>query len=83
MDTHVILGATLDKLKEKATNLKKEIIQVMIENIQDQNRIDSVAGMFSCFDLSTDESKEERLHKLGKLHDIYGHTMFHTLEEKW
>ena len=55
----------------------------MVDNIEDQNKGDSIAGLFSCFDLSTDESLESRTDKLGKIHDIYGHPTFHDLEDKW
>ena len=43
----------------------------MINNILDQNGADSIAGLFSLFDLSNDASKESRIEKLSKLHS-YG-----------
>ena len=73
----------MEKLKENTTKLKNEIVEVLVTNIKDQNKSDYVAGLFSCFDLSTDESKEKREEKLEKLHDMYGHTTFHTLKDKW
>ena len=76
-------GASLENSKEKARTLKTEIIQVMVTNIEDQNRPDSVAGVFSCLDLSTDESKEDREEKLSAIHDLYGHIMYKTNENKW
>ena len=55
----------------------------MVANIKDQNRPDSVAGVFSRLDLSTDESKEDREVKLSAIHDIYGHVMTKTFDDKW
>ena len=76
-----ISGATLGKLKEKAEKLKTEIIDIMVDNIKDQNQPDSVAGVFSCLELSSDEPKEDRMEKL--IHDMFGHTTVHTLTDKW
>ena len=55
----------------------------MINNILDQNDADSIAGLFSLFDLSSDASKESRIKKLSKLHDIYGTPVIHTMKETW
>ena len=55
----------------------------MINNILDQNGADSIAGLFSLFDLSSDASKESRIKKLSKLHDIYGTPVIHTMKETW
>ena len=55
----------------------------MINNILDQNDSDSIAGLFSLFDLSSDASKESRIKKLSKLHDIYGTPVIHTMKETW
>ena len=52
----------------------------MINNILDQNGADSIAGLFSLFDLSSDASKESRIEKLSKLH-IYGILVIHTMKE--
>ena len=54
----------------------------MINNILDQNGADSIAGLFSLFDLSSDASKESRIEKLSKLH-IYGILVIHTMKETW
>ena len=77
------VGATLEGVKQKADSLKKEIIQVMVDNIYDQNRPDSVAGVFSCLELATSETKEHRENKLSQIHKMFGHKTFHTMEEKW
>ena len=55
----------------------------MINNILDQNDADSIAGLFSLFDLSSDASKESRIEKLSRLHDIYGTPVIHTMKETW
>ena len=55
----------------------------MINNILDQNGADSIAGLFSLFDLSSDASKESRIEKLSRLHDIYGTPVIHTMKETW
>ena len=55
----------------------------MINNILDQNDADPIAGLFSLFDLSSDSSKESRIKKLSKLHDIYGTPVIHTMKETW
>ena len=55
----------------------------MINNILDQNDADPIAGLFSLFDLSSDASKESRIKKLSKLHDIYGTPVIHTMKETW
>ena len=55
----------------------------MINNILDQNDADSIAGLFSLFDLSSDASKESRIKKLSKPHDIYGTPVIHTMKETW
>ena len=56
---------------------------MMVDNIKDQNKVDSVAGIFSCLDLSTTESKEERAEKLTKIYDTFGHKKYHVMDDKW
>ena len=53
----------------------------MLNNILDQKDGDSIAGQISLFDLSSDTSKESRIEKLSKLHDIYGTPVIHTMKE--
>ena len=55
----------------------------MVDNINDQNQPDSIAGLFSLFDLSTAETKEDRAAKLGLIHDIFGQQRHKTMVEKW
>ena len=55
----------------------------MVNNILDQNDADSIAELFSPFDLSSDASKESRIEKLSKLHDIYRTPVIHTMKETW
>ena len=63
--------------------MKGEVINVMVENIKDQNRRDSVAGIYSCLDLSSSESKEERIRKMALIHDIFGNKKTHDLDKEW
>ena len=53
----------------------------MINNILDESGTDSIAGLFSLFNLSSDASKESRIEKLSKLHDIYGTPVIQTMKE--
>ena len=55
----------------------------MINNILDQNGADSIVGLFPLFDLSSETSKQSRIEKLSKLHDIYGTPVIHTMKETW
>ena len=55
----------------------------MINNILDQNGSYLIAGLFSLCDLFSDASKESRIEKLSKLHDIYGTPVMHTMKETW
>ena len=55
----------------------------MINNILDQNGSYLIAGLFSLCDLFSDASKESRIEKLSKLHDIYGTPVIHTMKETW
>ena len=58
-----------------------EVLNCMLNNILDQKDGDSIAGLISLFDLSSDTSKESRIEKLSKLHDIYGTPVIHTMKE--
>ena len=53
----------------------------MINNILDESGTDSIAGLFSLFNLSSDASKEGRIEKLSKLHDIFGTPVIQTMKE--
>ena len=55
----------------------------IVHNINDQNDPESVCGIFSCFDLSSTESKEDRALKIDKIYEMFGHRRVHTLEDKW
>ena len=76
-------GASLDNLKEKCRTLKQEVIDCMIDNINEQNSPDSISGLFSLFDLSSNESKEDRMRKLEIIWDMFGVKHHHTMKEKW
>ena len=53
----------------------------MINNILDQNGADSIVGLFPLFDLSSEGSKQSRIEKLWKLHDIYGTPVIYTMNK--
>ena len=55
----------------------------MINNILDQSGSYVIAGLCSLCDLFSDASKEGRIEKLSKLHDIYGTPVIHTMKEIW
>ena len=73
---------SLDSIRKTCRKLRQEALNCMINNILDQNDSDSIAGLFSLFDLSSDASKESRIEKLSKLH-IYGILVIHTMKETW
>ena len=73
----------MDSIRETCRKLRQEVLDCMIKNILDQNSADSIAGLFSLFDLSSDASKESRIEKLSKLHDIYGTPAIDTMTETW
>ena len=55
----------------------------MIDNINEQNSPDSISGLFSLLDLSSNESKEDRMRKLEIIWDMFGVKHHHTMKEKW
>ena len=73
----------MDSIRETCRKLRQEVLNCMINNILDQNGADSIAGLFSLFNLSSDATKESRIEKLSKLHDIYGTPVIHTMKETW
>ena len=68
-------------IHETCRKLHQEVLNCMINNILDQNA-DSIAGLFSLFDLSSDVSKESRIEKLSKLCDTYGTPVIHTVSKR-
>ena len=70
-------------MQEKYRKLHQEVLDCMINNILDQNVADSIAELFSLFNLSSDASNESRIEKLSKLHDIYRTPFIHTMKETW
>ena len=73
----------MDSIRETCRKLRQEVLNCMINNILDQNGADSIAELFSLFDLSSDASKESRIEKLSELLDIYGTVVVHTMKETW
>ena len=73
----------MDSIRETCIKLRQEVLNCMINNILHQNDGDSIAGLFSLFDSSSDTSKESRIEKLLKLHAIYGTPVIHTMKETW
>ena len=71
---------SLDSIRKTCRKLRQETLNCMINNILDQNDSDSIAGLFSLFDLSSDASKESRIEKL---YDIYGTPVIHIIKETW
>ena len=74
---------SLDSIRETRRKLLQEVLNCMINNTLDQNGADSLAGLFFLFNLSSDASKESRIEKLSRLHDIYGTPVIHTMKETW
>ena len=72
----------LQKVKDELVEMKYQIIGCMIDNINDQNKDDSLVALMSMFDLS-EEGLESRTDKLGELYDIYGVDNVHSVPEKW
>ena len=70
-------------IHEKYRKLHQEVLDCMINNILDQNVADSIAELFSLFNLSSDARNESRIEKLSKLHDIYRTPFIHTMKETW
>ena len=68
---------SLDSIRKTCRKLRQEALNSMINNILDQNDSDSIAGLFSLFDLSSDASKESRIEK------IYGTPVIHIIKETW
>ena len=62
--------------------IKKEIIGCIVDNINDQNGVDSLMGL-SLFDLSSDEDFESRLDQLSKFYDMYGVDNEHLVKKQW
>ena len=54
----------------------------MINNIKKQNQPDSVCGLYSISDLSSDESKESLMEKLSAIQDVFRTLIVHTMDEK-
>ena len=73
----------MDSIHETCRKLHQEVLNCMVNNILDQNDADSIAELFSPFDLSSDASEESRIEKLSKLHDIYRTPVIHTMKETW
>lgn len=74
---------SLNKVKENLLKIKTAIIDNMVANIHDQNTEDSLLGLFSVFDLSSDEDFDSRIGKLSTLYNIYGVANEHSMKEKW
>ena len=67
-------------MKEDLRRVKKEVLQCMVNNINDQNGADSLAAAMSAFDLDTNEGLEERSAKVEVLHTKYGIERSHQME---
>ena len=67
-------GTVLKKseiIKEEAADLKKQIIENLIENISDQSQVNTIVEFSSLFDLKRQIELEERIEYLKKLHSSY------------
>ena len=70
-------------MKQDLQEIKKGIINNMIENINDQNKSDSLLGLMSAFDLSSSEEYDSRADKISKMYDMYGVDNEHLVDEEW
>lgn len=70
-------------MKDETRKMKDEVITVMVDNINDLCKPDSVAGIFSLFDLSSSESKESRATKLSTVHEMFGVDTYYNAKKKW
>ena len=72
----------MEKLKPDLVKFKEEILNCVANNIDDQNSNTSLIGLMSAFDLSSNETFDQRKEKIYNLYDLYGHDTTHKLE-KW
>ena len=73
----------LETVKDDLLKAKKEILKCLADNIRDQNSEESLAAMFSAFNLKSTEDLDSRLGKISSLYEIYGLDTNHTMKEKW
>ena len=73
LNKRVTQRQTLEAIKSDLLKTKKEILKCLSDNIKDQNGEDSLAAMFSAFDLESKEDIDGRLSKISSLYEIYGH----------
>ena len=74
---------TFQDIKDRILTTRTNILKRLHDNIVDQVAEDSIFNLLNLFDLSSQESFEDRLTKIKKLHEIFGKDAEHTVAEKW
>lgn len=59
-------------IKTEASDLKKQVIENLAENTQDQNQSSTIVEYASAFDLNNKQNKETRVNLIKQLYIIYG-----------
>ena len=71
----------VNDIKNEASALKRQVIENLVANAEDQNQSGTVVEYASAFDLNMKHSKEKHIDYIKQLYLIYAEEYSHTIED--
>ena len=83
LNTKVTRHKTLKSHKNDLLQIKDDVIECMIDNINDQVDSTYLMSKLSCLDLESDEGFDERKQNMRALFQTFGTDVEHKMDAKW